>query len=91
MTTHCLWNICKLIIDWKIGALYWNGLKRNNNDEAKACADVKKKYWDDFVKTKEVYLILGTTLEHHNMNAPNPFLIIGVFAPKPQIKLMLDL
>lgn len=79
------------IIDWEIGALYWNCMIRSRNNEAKACENVKKKYWDDFAKTKDVHLILGTTLEHHNKKALNPFLIIGVFAPEHQVKMMLDL
>jgi len=41
------------------------------------------KYWDEFVVSKRFspILILGTTLEHHNKRAPNPFVIIGVLAP----------
>ncbi|MCI5056311.1 MAG: hypothetical protein MRY83_09390 [Flavobacteriales bacterium] len=70
-----------MIEDWEIGQLYWNSLKRHNGDEKKACADVRKKYMDDFVKTKDLYLFLGTTLVHHN-TAPNPFVIIGTFHPK---------
>jgi hypothetical protein len=70
------------IIDWEIGSLYWNCLKRHNKDEDAACEDVKKKYWDDFAHTKDTYLILGTTREFHLRKARNPFLIIGVFPPK---------
>lgn len=70
------------IIDWEIGMLYWNCLKDNN--EVEACECVRKKYWDDFVKTKDVYLILGTTKGFHAKRSPNPFLIIGVFPPKPE-------
>lgn len=69
------------IEDWETGQLYWNCLKRHNGDEKKACADVKKKYFDDFVYTKDVYLFLGTTKEFHFVS-PNPFIIIGVFYPK---------
>jgi hypothetical protein len=79
------------IIDWEIGMLYLNCVKRAGGNEQKACDDVRKKYWDDFVKTKDTHLILGTTLEHHNKNAPNPFLIIGVFAPKHQVQIALEL
>jgi hypothetical protein len=50
-----------------------------------------KKYWDDFALTKDVHLILGTTLEFHNKKAPNPFVIIGVFAPKHQVQTFLKL
>ena len=70
-----------MIEDWEIGQLYWNCLKRHEGDESKACADVKKKYFDDFAKTKDLYLFLGTTRVHH-LRAPNPFVIIGTFHPK---------
>ncbi|MEO1517554.1 MAG: hypothetical protein AAFV95_21195 [Bacteroidota bacterium] len=74
-----------MIEDWEICQLYWNVLKRHNGDEAKACEDVKKKYFDDFALTKDLYLFLGTTRQFHFM-APNPFLIIGTFHPKPEIQ-----
>jgi len=70
-----------MIEDWEIGALYWNSLKRNEGDERKACLDVRKKYFDDFAKTKDLHLFLGTTREFH-LIAPNPFVIIGTFHPK---------
>jgi hypothetical protein len=70
-----------MIEDWEIGQLYWNCLKRHEGNEAKACEDVKKKYFDDFAKTKDLYLFLGTTREFH-LIAPNPFVIIGTFHPK---------
>ncbi len=70
-----------MIEDWEIGALYWNSLKRHEGNESKACADVKKKYFEDFAKTKDLYLFLGTTREFH-LIAPNPFVIIGTFHPK---------
>jgi hypothetical protein len=72
-----------MIEDWEIGALYWNSLKQHegNDAEFKACEAVKKKYFDDFAKTKDLYLFLGTTRLHH-LRAPNPFVIIGTFHPK---------
>ena len=70
-----------MIEDWEIGQLFWNCLKRHEGDESKACEDVKKKYFDDFAKTKDLYLFLGTTREFH-LIAPNPFVIIGTFHPK---------
>jgi hypothetical protein len=60
---------------------YWRSLGRHEGDERKACLDVKKKYFEDFAKTKDLYLFLGTTREFHLM-APNPFVIIGTFHPK---------
>ena len=68
-----------MIEDWEIGMLYFNCLKRANGDEKKAIINVRKKYYDDFLK-KDLYLFLGTTLAHHNVSI-NPFLIIGVFYP----------
>lgn len=70
-----------MIEDWELGQLYWNSLKRNNGDENLACEDVRKKYMDDFAKTKDLYFFLGTTKLHH-FTAPNPFVIIGTFHPK---------
>ena len=70
-----------MIEDWEIGELYRNCLKRHDGDEQKACADVRRKYYDDFVLTKDTYLFLGTTKQFH-FRSPNPFIIIGVFYPK---------
>jgi len=69
-----------MIEDWEIGQLYWNCLIRHNGDEAKACEDVKKKYFDLFAKKKDVYLFLGTTKKFHSTGR-NPFVIIGIFYP----------
>jgi hypothetical protein len=74
-----------MIEDWEIGQLYWNCLKRHEGDKTKACEDVKKKYLDDFAKTKDLYLFLGTTREFH-LIAPNPFVIIGTFHPKKVVQ-----
>ena len=70
-----------MIEDWETGMLFWNSLIRHNGNEQKACEDVKKKYFDDFAKTKDYYFFLGTTKLHH-YRALNPFVIIGDFRPK---------
>ena len=70
-----------MIEDWETGMLFWNSLIRHNGNEQKACEDVKKKYFDDFAKTKDYYFFLGTTKIFH-YRAPNPFVIIGDFRPK---------
>ena len=77
-----------MIEDWEIGALYWNCLRSSQGDEAKAICKVKMKYWDEFVVSKRFSpaLILGTTLEHHNKKAPNPFVIVSVLAPPPDLQ-----
>nr|MDA3799915.1 hypothetical protein [Kiritimatiellia bacterium] len=76
--------------DWEVGALYWNCLKRHNGNEEAARNDVKKKYLDDFAKTKDLYFFLGTTKLNH-LRAPNPFVIIGTFHPMPDNQLSLEL
>ena len=68
-----------MIEDWEIGQLYWNCLKRANNDEGTACKKVKSKY-EGFIENSDVTLFLGTTRQYHGW-ASNPFVITGVFYP----------
>jgi hypothetical protein len=72
-----------MIEDWEIGQLYWNCLSRydGHDKEEKAKADVKHKYLNDFGKTKDLYLFLGTSQQFHFVG-PNPFMVIGTFHPK---------
>lgn len=69
------------IQDWEIGALFWNCLKRAEGDEEVAKQQVKEKYFDDFITGNDVYLFLGTNFIYHRKNAPDPFIIVGVFYP----------
>jgi hypothetical protein len=75
-----------MIEDWETGQLFWNCVARHQGDEKKACEDVKKKYFDDFARTKDLYFYLGTTKTNH-FRSPNPFIIIGTFHPKIQTQL----
>lgn len=70
-----------MIEDWEIGQLYWNCLARHEGNEVRAVEDVKKKYFYDFAKTKDLHLFLGTSKLHH-LTGRNPFMIIGTFHPK---------
>lgn len=70
-----------MIEDWETGMLFWNSLATNEGNEFNACEDVKKKYFEDFAKTKDYHFFLGTTKRFH-YTAPNPFVIIGDFRPK---------
>lgn len=56
-------------------------LKKHEGEESKAVEDVRKKYFDDFAKTKDLYLFLGTSQLHH-FTGKNLFIIIGTFHPK---------
>jgi len=69
-----------MIEDWEIGALFWNCLSQTDGDENAAKRLVKRKYFEQFVQEKDIYLFLGSTLLNHN-KARNPFMIIGVFYP----------
>jgi hypothetical protein len=73
-------NYNLMIEDWEVCQLYWNCLERNNKDEKLAVADVRKKYFDQFLNKCDLYFFLGTTLQWH-LVAPNPFIIIGAFYP----------
>jgi hypothetical protein len=76
------------IEDWEIGALYWNCLTMTDGDEDAANQLVRKKYFDEFKETKDIYLFLGTTLTNHYVSR-NPFVIIGVFYPPKTNQLQL--
>ena len=65
------------ILDWGIGALFWNCLRRHGNDETVALEKVRVKYVDQFLQT-DLHFFLGTTQQFHFV-APNPWVIIGVF------------
>ena len=68
------------ILDWEIGALYWNCLHSSDGDEAEALAKVRQKYLDKFSAT-DLHFLMGTTQQWH-LVAPNPWVIVGVF-PAP--------
>jgi hypothetical protein len=65
------------ILDWEIGALYWNCLQRHRHNEQIALQKVREKYFNEFLKT-DLHLFLGTTQQYHQV-APNPWVILGVF------------
>lgn len=68
------------ILDWEIGALYWNCWKNaTGQKEREALHKVRDKYFNEF-KEKDLHFFLGTTMQFHQVG-PNPWLIIGVFYP----------
>jgi len=67
-----------MIEDWEIGMLYWNCLK--GADEKTTIEKVRQQYLDNFARTKDLHLFLGTTRLYHGW-AKNPFVIIGTFHP----------
>lgn len=77
-----------MIEDWELGQLYWNCLARREGDENKACLDVQNKYFEELAKKRDLFLFLGTTKQYH-LVAPNPFVVIGTFYPKPETQFSL--
>jgi hypothetical protein len=77
-----------MIEDWETGQLFWKQFKKYEGNAYKACEDVKRKYFDDFAKTKDLHFFLGTMQVHHSVS-PNPFIIIGTFHPKKKVQLEL--
>lgn len=65
------------ILDWEIGALYWNCFHSSDGDEDNALAKVQQKYLEEFRKT-DIHFFLGTTQQWH-LVAPNPWVVVGVF------------
>lgn len=76
-----------MIEDWEIEELYWNSLKHYGTEE-KACEAVKQKYFDTFLAKNDVYFFLGTQYQYHVKRSKNPFVIIGVFYPLKENKLL---
>ena len=67
-----------MIEDWETGMLY-RKVFQQYKDEKVACQIVREKYLK--MAREDIYLFLGTSYEWHMKNAPDPYLIIGVFAP----------
>ncbi len=65
------------VLEWQVGALYWNCLKSCNGNKTKALEKVRQKYFDQFTET-DLHFFVGTT-QHVHFVAPNPWVIIGVF------------
>ncbi len=78
-----------MIEDWETGMLYRKVFQKYMDEEI-ACQKVKEKYLK--MAEDNLYLFLGTSYEWHMKNAPDPYLIIGVFAPpkKDAIQTQLD-
>jgi len=64
------------ILDWEIGALFWNCWQRAGKNDAVALEKVRNKYFDQFLKA-DLHFFMGTTQQWHSV-APNPWVIIGV-------------
>lgn len=80
-----------MIEDWEVGALYWNCLRTAEGDEGKALVKVREKLERNFINEKDMYFFLGTTREWHMRRSKNPFVIIGLFYPKKESQLSLNL
>jgi hypothetical protein len=78
-----------IIQDWEIGALFWNCFSRTHGDELETKRLVYQKYFEEFIKKKDIYFFLGTTYQFQKRRAPDPFIIVGVFYPPKTYQLPL--
>jgi hypothetical protein len=74
------------VLDWECGQLFWNCLHRHRDEEI-ALEKVRAKYLGEF-GGRDLHFFLGTTQQYHGF-APNPWVIIGVFAPPYQQQMQL--
>ena len=65
------------VLDWEVGALFWNCVRSSANKEQEALEKVKQKFFDSYLD-KDLHFFLGTTQQFHSIG-PNPWVIIGVF------------
>lgn len=72
------------VLDWECGQLFWN-CRNRHGDEQIAIEKVKAKYLGEFSR-RDLHFFLGTTQQYHGF-APNPWVIVGVFAPPYQHQL----
>lgn len=75
------------IEDWEIGMLYRHCCK--NDPPEVACQKVRDKYLD-IAKRRDLYLFLGTTYQWQKKNAPDPYIIVGVFGPPKNSQMAFD-
>jgi hypothetical protein len=73
------------VLDWEVGALYWNCLRAADGDEEQALRKVRQKYFDAFTRT-DLHFFIGTTQQYHQV-APNPWVIIGVLPIPHELQL----
>ncbi len=78
-----------MIDDWELGQYYWQRLKNRDGNEEAALEDVKKRYFHEFIKEREIYFFLNTTRMSH-FHATNPFFIAGIFYPKREKQLSFE-
>jgi hypothetical protein len=70
------------VLDWEVGALFWNCRRSCDGNEPDALAKVRQKYFDAFLRT-DLHFFLGTTQQFHFV-APNPWVIVGVLPIPPE-------
>lgn len=68
------------IEDWETGRLFLRYWKPGDPEEP-AIEKVRAKY-EEMSRSEHLHFYLGTVFENHQKGYPNPFSIIGVFAPK---------
>ena len=72
-----------MVEDWEIGMLYINSMK---SPKCHGCSEEAAKMtverYMKFAQERDMFFFLGTSWKNQQRNAPNPFLIVGVYYPK---------
>ncbi|HKJ68409.1 MAG TPA: hypothetical protein VKA68_10675 [bacterium] len=78
-----------MIDDWDVGRFFWDRLQHRNQDEQAALQDVRNRYFNEFIRDRDVYFFLNTVRISH-FSARNPFFIVGTFHPMKEQQLSFD-
>ena len=72
---------CLQILDWEIYELCRKLMRQYGKRHAVLEKHLRRKYFDEMVRSRDVYFYLGTTKYWHIRRSRNPFMIVGVFYP----------
>ncbi len=77
-----------MIEDWEVGALYWNIFDKTKSEEETVQKVIDK--YTSIYQNEDCTFFLGTVNKNQNRNAPNPFVIIGLFHTPKTLQTTLD-
>lgn len=69
------------ILDWEIYQLCRKMISKYGHRTQKLQALLREKYLTQLMRTRDIYLFLGTSKYWHIRRSSNPFMIIGIFYP----------
>lgn len=73
------------ILDWEIYQLCRKLIRKYGKKKDLIYRHLRKKYFNEFTESRDIYLFLGTNKYWHIRRSNNPFMIIGVFYPPKNV------